>query len=322
MQDIWAIASSVLGVFLVMGVGAFCRRRSWLTREADQSLARLCANVLLPAYLASRIIAGPPIESITDAWTPTAFGFGATATGILIGWWLAKTLGRAVGLDTAAKQRAFALCVGICNYGYIPLPLAEQFYQGAVVDLILHNVGVELAMWSVGIAVITGSAGGGWKRALVSPPFLAVLAATAWRNASLDHLAPAAVLEAIAAVGDCAIPMGLILSGAIITDFMVESQWSGSTPVIFAAISVRQILMPALMLLSGGLLATGGGRDLELRQVMMLEAAMPSAVFPIVLVRLYDQDTQTALRVVLSTSLAGIVLIPIWMAIGGWWLGV
>ena len=321
MENYSRVVSSVLGVFLVMGIGALCRRRGWLTREADQSLARLCANVFLPAYLASRIIEGPRLESLAVIATPCAFGFAATAAGVLIGRWLAGLAGHLIGLDTLAKQRAFALCVGVCNYGYIPLPLAEEFFPSAVVDLILHNVGVDLAMWSVGIAVITGSAGGGWRRAMLSPPLLSVIAAVGLVQTGLDASVPAAIGTAIGAVGNCAIPMGLILGGAIIIDFLVESEWSGSQGVVVSAIGIRQLLMPLLMLLATSTLAGGAYRGLELRQVMMLEAAMPSAVFPIVLVRLYDQDTQTALKVVLSTSLAGIVLIPVWLAVGKAWLG-
>jgi predicted permease len=57
-------------------------------------------------------------------------------------------------------------------------------------------------------------------------------------------------------------------------------------------------------------------------QVMMLQAAMPAAIFPVVLIRLYAKDVSTALSVVLSTSLAALVLIPLWLGIGQWWLGV
>ena len=40
---------------------------------------------------------------------------------------------------------------------------------------------------------------------------------------------------------------------------------------------------------------------------------MPAAVFPIVLVRLYDRDTTVSIQVIVSTSLAGLVLIPAWL---------
>ncbi|MCG8648564.1 MAG: AEC family transporter [Pirellulales bacterium] len=316
------IVSSLLGVFLVMGIGACCRRLGWLSQEADQSMARLCANLLLPAYLFSKIIRGERYDSFAAVWPTPVCGFVATAAGILIGWVFAKSLGASIGLDSAGKRRAFALCVGICNYGYMPLPIAEEFFPDAVVDLILHNVGVELAMWSVGIAIITGSAGGGWKRAILSPPFLAVIVSAVLAYANLDRVIPTPLFAAIGTLGDCAIPIGLLLSGAIIMDFLAEARWTGAWPVIASAIGIRQVLMPVLMLLGTAVLAGWTQRSVALQQVMMLEAAMPAAVFPIVLVRLYNQDTQTALKVVLSTSLAGLVLIPVWIAIGKWWLGI
>jgi len=317
MDDFWPIVASVLGVFLVMGVGAFCRLRDWLTTGADRSLANLATNVLLPAYFIHSILGSPQFDSLAHAWVPPAFGFIATAFGFSIGFAFARTLGPKVGLDTDAKQRAFALCVGICNYGYIPLPLAEQFFPDAVVDLILHNVGVNLALWSIGLTIISGSTGGGWQKAILSPPFVAVIFAVAVRQFSWGEFIPTPILTAIAALGHCAIPLGLLLSGAIIVDFLRGARWSGSAPMIAAAIGLRQVLMPVLMLLATSALAV----TIDMRQVMMLQAAMPVAVFPIVLVLLYDRDTETALRVVLSTSLAGIVLIPFWLAVGKWWLG-
>ncbi|MFK8115435.1 MAG: AEC family transporter [Rubripirellula sp.] len=318
MQNLWPIVASVLGVFLIIGIGGICRRLQWLTPESDRSLASLAANVMLPAYFIHHILSSEKFASISSAWGPPAFGFLATALGFGISFLAARVLGRFIGLDTDSKQRAFALCVGVCNYGYIPLPLAEQFYQSALVDLILHNVGVDLALWSVGIAIISGTTGGGWKRAILSAPFLAVLFAISIRQLGWDQFIPAPILNAVGTLGNCAIPLGLLLSGAMIMEFLSESNWKGSAKMVFAAITIRQGIMPVLMLLA----TAAAANTIELRQVMMLQAAMPVAIFPIVLVRLYQRDTETALRVILSTSLAGVVLIPIWLAVGKWWLGV
>ncbi len=318
MEDLWPIVASVLGVFLVMGVGAFCRHRDWLTPEADRSLASLTANVLLPAYFMQKILGSPQYESLAGAWAPPAFGFVATAGGMLIALVFARTIGPLIGLREDSSQRAFALCAGVCNYGFIPLPLAEQFYPNAVIDLIVHNVGVNLALWSIGIAIISGSARSGWRKALFSPAFLSVVLAMGLRQSSLGDQIPRSILAAINSLGACGIPMGLMLSGAIIVDFLRESKWVGSTPVMASAILLRQVLFPCLMLIAAGAWAGTS----SLREVMMLQAAMPVAVFPIVLVRLYQRDTETALRVVLASSLLGIVTIPLWLAIGQWWLGI
>ena len=236
------------------------------------------------------------------------------------------------GLDTEAKQRSFALCVGICNYGYIPLPLAMEFYPDAVIDLIMHNVGVDLALWSVGIAVIAGAGQGSWHRAIFSPPLIAVLGATLIKKVVSPESIPGVVQTALTMLGDCTIPMGLLLSGAIIIDFLRDANWTGA----HTSGSRGHFDTPGAV---SGLDAAGwSNTDQErnrtrsfgrlrraianMRIVLMLQAAMPAAIFPIVLVRMYDRDTTTALRVVLPTSIAAVVLIPVWLAIGKWWLGV
>jgi len=326
------IVASVLGVFLIMGIGALCRSRRWLSRDADFSLAKITANVLMPALFLDRILNDPTLNSLSSAWVPPVFGFGFTAGGLVVALFVARLIGPWVGLKTDAQQRAFAICAGICNYGYIPLPLCQIFYPSAEVDLILHNVGVDLALWSVGIAIVSGANDGNsaargsgvWRwfakilPALTSAPLIAVVTALTIRTLGWHTVIPDSLMKSIGMMAGASIPMGLLLSGAIIIDFLKSADWNGATRVICLAIGFRQLLMPVIMLgVAGAVLA-----EPEMKHVLLLQAAMPSAVFPIVLTRLYQGDTTTALRVVLSTSIAGLFLIPLWMSIGAWWLGV
>ena len=301
-----------------MGVGAACRQLGWLTAEADRTLANLTANVMLPAYFVHQFSKGGGMESIAGAWQAPLFGFLSTTAGLMVAWFIARTFGPMFGLKSDGSQRAFAICVGICNYGYIPLPLAEQFYPDAVIDLIIHNVGVDVALWSVGISIIGTSGTRAWTKPLTSPPLWAVLFSILLTQLGLTQWIPAPILKAVGAMGNCAIPLGLLLSGAIIVDFLKDRDWIGDPRVIFAAIGTRQVVLPTMMLFAAGWLF----QTKDLCVVAMLQAAMPSAVFPIVLVKLYERDSETALRVVLWTSLAGIILIPVWLGIGAWWLGI
>ena len=312
MKDLWPMIASVLGVFAVMALGAWCRRRHWLASQADHSLANLITKLLLPAYFLSRILSGPQLESVTSAWHPPLFGFAMTAGGFGLGFLFARTFGPRIGLRSDSQQRAFALCVGICNYGYVPLPLAERFYPDAVVPLILHNVGVDLALWSVGVAIIRGSSGRGWARVLLGPPFVAVILAGILKlTINVAHI-PTEIMFVATALGDCAIPIGLLLSGAIIMDFLSDVSWMRSSAIPLSAIAIRQCILPILMIGAAYVLSLGTA----MQEVVVLQAAMPAAVFPIVLIRLYNRDTTTAIQVILWTSFAGLFMIPLWLFAG------
>jgi predicted permease len=152
---------------------------------------------------------------------------------------------------------------------------------------------------------------------------LAVVLASSLRASGGAELIPLPVMTAISTLAACAIPMGLMLSGAIIIeyagDFIRGPSIGSSLPVIGSAIAIRQLAMPILMLGATKLLANGLAGT-HMIEVMTIQAAMPVAIFPIVLVRLYDRDTRTAIEVIVSTSIAGIITIPVWLAIGTWWL--
>jgi predicted permease len=352
------IIASVLGVFFIIATGAVCRHRNWLTREADRSLTNLTTRVLLPLYFVDKILGigvtgegvpGDGLNSIGNPdqdpssfllFIPPAFGFAATAGGFAIAYFLARRIGPHLGIVSDSSQRAFAICVGICNYGYIPYPLAQRFYPDAMVDLILHNVGVELALWSIGIMIISGGQAApdqssptptsvpAWKRILFSGPLIAVIVASSLRATGVDQWIPSPATFAINAIAGSAIPIGLMLSGAIIVDYVGEFLKTplsrSSIKVIVSAITFRQVLMPILMLGITRFLVDGSDDSIlagtHMLEVMMLQAAMPAAVFPIVLVKLYDHDTRTAIEVLVSTSIAAIITIPMWLAIGTWWL--
>lgn len=316
MDDLLPIAARVFGVFLVMIAGGICRRAHWLTAESDRSLANLTANLLLPALFFDRMIGSEPMQSLASTWFPPLLGFAFTALGIGIAALVAHFIGPQIGLKTTAHRRAFVLCVGICNYGYIPLPLAQQFYPEAEVTLIIHNVGVDLALWSLGILVVAGRVGTQWRRIIASPPLVAVVIGVTLKQTGLTDYLPLPFLQMTKALGQCAVPLGLLLGGAIIVDYLPRMKWNEGKRVLAVASLVRLLIVPCAML-AFARYALG---EPTLQQVLLLQAAMPAATFPIVLVRLYGQDVGTAVQVVLGTSLMAIVTIPLWLLAGAWWL--
>ncbi|NDB77460.1 MAG: AEC family transporter, partial [Verrucomicrobia bacterium] len=118
-------------------------------------------------------------------------------------------------------------------------------------------------------------------------------------------------------LGACAIPMGLVLIGAMIADHLAEFHSEQGWRVMATSCLLRLGVIPLLFLLLAKLLPC----SVELKRVIMLQAAMPSAVFAILAARHFGGDGPTALRVVIATSAVSFVTIPLWIRAGMKWLG-
>jgi malate permease and related proteins len=231
----------------------------------------------------------------------------------------AYTLGRWLfGLNSSSSRRSFSLCAGVGNYGYIPVPLAEIFYPSCLVALLVHNVGVDAALWSVGLFLISGKGvKGSWRRIVFSPPLISVSLALLLRQSGLSLYLPRPVTHMTEQLGRCSIPMGLVLSGAIVFDCVSNLEIKRVWKSLVLGVIVRLIILPIAFLAIAKYLTA----QRELQEVLLLQAAMPSATFPIVMTRLFNQDVETSCTVIVGTSLIGILTIPLWMVFGASWLG-
>ncbi|MBX3745753.1 MAG: AEC family transporter [Verrucomicrobiae bacterium] len=306
MSDTLVLLNAILPVLGLIGVGGGIRRMKWLTPEADASLVRMVVNLLTPCLIADTILGNPVFGRVGNVVLPPLLGFGTTVLGIGLGWWAGRRL-------EEKERRTFALTAGICNYGYIPLPLAQVLFSaGTVGVLFVQNIGVELAMWLVGLSVLSGrSWRGGWRH-LLNPPVFAIIGTLALNAVLSREAVPAPILQAVHLLGRCAIPLGLMLIGATLADLLPGMGESVRWRVVLLACGVRLIGVPVMML---GL-AWWIPASREVREVLLLHAAMPAAVFPIIMARHYGGDAGTALRVVVGTSLASAVTIPFWLKAG------
>jgi malate permease and related proteins len=308
------ILNAVVPVFGVMGLGMFIRKLNWLTGEADQSLMRICVNVLLPCLILDKSLGNPALAQPSNLLLAPLLGYAVAALGMLVAFW-AKPLH---GLSDAREQRTFAVSVGMHNYGYVPLPLALLLFDQATAGvLFLHIIGVEMAMWTLGVMLLTGGGlGRGWRK-LVNAPVLAIVLAVGFNALGWNTRVPQVVGTGIHWLGGCAIPLALILIGAIMADHLGEFHSANGWRIITSAVLLRIGLLPVLFLV----LAKFIPMTLEHQRVLVLEAAMPTAVFPVVLAKLYSGHPPTAMRAVLSTAVVSLVTIPLWIRLGMTWVG-
>jgi len=315
MTEFLIVLGVVLPVFGIALVGLIIRRLNWLTEQADQSLLRVNISLLYPCLILDAALGNPALSRWQNLILPPLVGFGTAVLGMIIALWGQ----RFTRLKTREEQRTFGLTVGLYNYGYVPVPLALLLFGNQTTAvLFVHNVGVETALWTFGVMLLTGASGErDWKQ-IINAPLVAIVLALVLNWAGMNSYLPKPVLTGIHLLGQCAVPMALILIGAVVGDQLHEFHSTSGWRVIGAAVLLRIGFLPVLFLLLAKFLPA----SVELKRVIVLQAAMPSAVFPIIMSRHYAGDLPTALRVIIGTSVVGLITIPIWIRLGLHWVGV
>jgi malate permease and related proteins len=314
MTEVGPVLGAVIPVFMIMGAGFVLRRVAWLTAEADKSLLKLTVNVLLPCLILDAAFGNPALSQ----WRNLVLAPLVGALTVGLGWTASRFAARSAGLETDRARRTFTLAVGLYNYGFVPIPLAILLFGPSTVGvLFLHNLGVESALWTVGVMVLTGARAQIGYRQLINAPLVAMVLALTVNFSGAYPYVPKVLSTSIHLLGQCAIPLSLILAGAIIDDHLEEFHSRAAWRVIATAVALRLAILPVLFLLLARYLPV----SLELKRVIVLQAAMPSAVFPIVMAKHFGGDPPTALRVVLGTSLVGLLTMPLWIRVGLAWIG-
>ncbi len=310
----FALLSLVLPVFALIGIGVFVRRLGWMEGEAETSLIRLVVNLCYPCLIFESVAGNTALRSPGNLILPPLVGFVVTWFGIRA----ALLVARAVGLQVGTGLRTFALAAGITNYGYLPLPIVQGMWGSQTTGVLLvHNVGVEAALWTVGLLVLNGlSLREGWRK-LVSPVVVTLILAVLANLAGITPLLPKVATDTIHALGVCAIPLGLVMTGVNLANYLHDPAELFDARTSIAANVLRLGALPVLMLLLARYLPC----PIELKHVIVVQAAMPSAMLPIIVARLYGGHPRTAVQIVLSTTALGLFVIPLWLRVGLAWIG-
>lgn len=315
MMSYWQLLQLILPVFALIAIGVVVRRVHWIEGEAETSLLRLVVNVCFPCLIFESITGNAALQAADNVLLPPLLGFAVTAGGFL----LARAVGQAAGLTVGTGLRTFALTVGIANYGYLPLPIMAGIWgpesRGV---LLVHNVGVEAALWTVGVLVLSGlSLREGWRK-LVSPIVITLVVAVVLNLAGAAPHLPKIFTDLVHSLAVCAIPLGILMTGVSLANYLGDVRALVHPKITVLACVVRLAVLPLLILAAAKWLPL----SIELKRVLVVQAAMPAGVVPIIVARHYGGQPLTAVQIVLGTTALGLLTIPLWLRVGLAWVGV
>lgn len=311
-----ALLTATLPVVVIAAFGYLFRRKNWVNQETQFGLMRLVVWVFTPCLIADRVLGNPLLRDCAVVLKTLSAGFLSIALGIVV----AVLAARLFGIGDAARRRVFGYCAGIYNYGYMALPVCASLCSADTVGMmLLFNTGVEVGIWTVGLAVVSGEPEPGKvAKAFVNPIFITMAVAVALNFCGLDGHVPAWALNSAKMLGACMIPSGVLLVGMSLPVLLSGFRLRDDVAASVGAVAVRLGAIPALMVATA---LWCPGLPPDLRSILVIQAGMPSAMLPIVVVQYYKGDAKLALRVVLISTAACVLTLPFWIKIGFWLLG-
>lgn len=305
--DYLSILSVAVPIYLTMGAGALARRTGLLKHEADTSLMKLSVMMLTPALIIERVMGNPAVMSLPPVLIAAGLGYGLVALGIALTYFVAPL----IGLKRGEGRRTFSVACGLQNYGFVAIPIVTALFpdKGTLGVLFTFTLGVELACWTAGVGLLTGLDKAPWRLAL-NAPVITILISLLLNFTGLHAHVPQLAHNTFTMLGACAVPLAVLLIGASIADLWGQGamQWK----VAIVSPILRLGIIPIAFLLAACHLPI----SLELKRVIVVQAAMPSAVFNIMIARLYGGHAPTAVQVVIATTVVSCLTTPLVIAWG------
>ena len=305
--DYLSILSVAVPVYLTMAAGAMARRTGLLKPEADVSLMKLSVMLLTPALIIERVVGNPAVMRLPPVLIAAGLGYGLIVFGIALTYFVAPL----IGLKKGEGRRTFSVACGLQNYGFVAIPIVTALFpdKGTLGVLFTFTLGVELACWTAGVGLLTGLDKAPWRLAL-NAPVLTILTSLLLNFTGLHVYVPQVAHNTFTMLGACAVPLAVLLIGASIADLWGQGamQWK----VAIVSPILRLGVIPVAFLLAAYHLPI----SLELKRVIVVQAAMPSAVFNIMIARLYGGHASTAVQVVIATTVVSCISTPLVIAWG------
>ena len=309
---------AVLPVYLMVAVGVLVRWRGVITAEMEKGMLKLVIHCLYPCLILDKTLGNPLVRESGIVGWGIGLGCGIIVLGMGVSWGVASAL----GLERGSGKRTFALSAGVQNFGYTAIPILAVLFATVENDSVLgvlfvHSLGVEIAIWVIGLAVMTGRLPRSF-RVFMNGPILAVLLGVGlswtggWQffDSHQSGVMGGVLRQAMSWLGGCAFPIGLMLIGATMFDLAGRERLSWRIGV--GAVIVRLLIMPVVILALARFLPL----PLALKQVLLVQAAMPAAVTPIIVARHHGGTPGVAVQTVLMTSVLALVSIPFWLKVG------
>ena len=311
------LLEKVLSLFAIVFLGFFIRNKKFLGKESENVIVNCLIYCFIPAFFFNNIIGNQELKSFENFLQIATTPIICYSLSIIIVFGIITILKKLKLLTFKNKKEKLTfICISsLQNYGFLPFPLlAILFADNKSINgvLVIHNCFLELAIWSIGIMTLTGTISKKSLKKIINPPFISIFIALLINSLNLPI--PNIIENTYKELSKVMIPLALFCIGISIANILKQEESSikkvllENPLIIFWGAVIRLFILP-LFLLSMIYVVTLD----DLKKILIVQSAMPTALFFIIISRKYGGSPKIASTVSITTSIISVVTIPIWI---------
>ena len=300
-MDYFVALNQILVLFLLTGVGFFCRRAGILNQNSVSSLSKFLLNICIPAMIIYSMQI-PFSQSIAEK-------SGTLIFAALCYYVIAFAVCFVTPYILRCKKEeygVFRFMTMFSNSMFMAFPILSIFFgPEAIFYAAIFNIPFTLLTYSVGIWILRSGEGGisfSWKL-LLNAAFLSTFVGILFFVTSFSI--PDPFYGALGLLSDITTPMSLVVTGGFLASLETKAIFS-NVRQYFAA-GIRLLIIPALAFAVCSLFIT----DPLILGITVVTAGMPAAVNTVILAEEHDARPDIAAQGVFISTLLCILTIPL-----------
>ncbi len=289
------VINQVVSMVLMMGVGAFLRKKQHLNDVVMKAFTDLLLSICLPFMI---------IYSFNIEYSKEILDSGLIMLGcaLLIHVFLILLSQLLFFKFAITKRYVLHFSTIFSNCAFIGYPLAASLYgQLGVFYTAIFNICYTLFAFSYGIMLFTGKTN--LKSLIVNPPLLSTILGIFIFLFSIKM--PQGVLMTLHSIGNMTTPISMFIIGAMLADIRIKEAFKGLD--VFYLSLVKLILAPILSYL----LLLPLIDDKTVLTVAVIMVAMPTGSLCGVFAEKFNRNKSLASRCTFLTTIFSVVTIPV-----------
>ncbi|MDI9500335.1 MAG: AEC family transporter [Bacillota bacterium] len=302
MDNSVAVFNQVLILFLIMFVGFIAKKTGIINDAVSKKLSELLLKITNPLLVLSAFQMDFSPDIMNNVLLVFIFAVVANLVSILLGQVLFVRQKNEI-------KKIMKFTAVYSNCGFMGFPVLESLFgRTGILYGSIYVAVFNIFLWTNGMAIFSSSEKlnrDSIKKIVLNPGIITVLIGIVLFMLSIRL--PGPVAEAVDLVGSMTIPLSMLIVGATVAGSRFKELFRGLD--IYYITAVRLVLMPLIAFAALKIL----GFPEMLMTICVLLIAMPAAATTTIFAELYDSDSVFASRVVVFTTLASIVTLPLMM---------